>query len=857
MWGGGVSADTIFVDDFNSYNNGSLNGQGGWLGHPAYQVLDNLTKEGDKAVHSSSFASPVVIRKSGTLLSDGQITFYVRRFDANQPGVFSFKLKEGVDAKVEVRGNFGGNAGFQYVDGVAASYVNFGVPFNFETWYAVQIQWRSADHAVRYAIDNGIWTDWVVSIAPWAAGLDAVELETTNAIAWDTIQERPIDVSKTPVLIVPGLTGTELKDGNDLLWADLNRMGTDVGDNFLDKLSFNSDLKSSYSSINTSNVINSETFLGARVFDYTESLITDLKSQGYIENENLFTFPYDWRYGVTGKYSDGKTNTDLLAQKIQEILQQTGADEVDVVAHSMGGLIVKQYVANHLNDNHIGKAVFVGVPNTGAPYAAKTLLQGDNLGMFFVSDAEIKKITANMPAMYDLLPTQQYYDAKGSFITTIDKGLAGINPTVKNLTFSETKSFLTDDHNLNELAVSNAENLHTQNFDNFDLRTAGIDLYAIDGCRAGTLGKIVEVKSKTILGQDVISYQKPEMTPGDGTVPLESATNLPVDPDKKFYSLKGEHGKLMSQDGTRQQIVNILSGGNLSVSSDLVTQDISKCELNGKAISVFSPVDIYVTDQNGNKLGLAEDGSLFNEIPNADFQVWGDHKFIYLPTDDGQIYDIKMKGTDMGTYTIKIDDIENSDVVKTQTFNDLPVTSQLTGSIYFGVDGAKDHLEVKQAFDSQTEVVLPSPPEAVIRFDVAAKDVEFSATEPNVIVTDADDMVTFVDQVGDITKLQLSSKSRKKAMQVEIKLLQYNGVDADISKTVLKFAWSYDKQGNLEKLVQQVKSKGDYAITAEFDSKRNTTKVEGKDSSGKIKRVESGLKIINITTNKGDFDWTY
>ena len=878
-WGFGVSADTIFTDDFNDYNFGYLNGQGGWLATPNYMVSDVPVKEGAKAVFGFSFAVPVQAIKSGALLNDGKITVYVRRFDANQQGVFSFILREGTDAKIEVRGNVAYAARFQYIDGLAGSYVNFGPFFNVEQWYAVQIEWRSSDHSARYNIDGGTWTDWFPSIAPWVAGLDTVELETTNAMAWDAIQEAPIDSSKTPVLIVPGLIGTDLKDGDNVLWMDPQRLLSSISDNFIDPLQFKVDLTPLNSGLTVGEVISSKTFdIGfgeVVVLNYMASLVDELKSQGYIENETLFTFPYDWRYGVTGEYADGKTNTDLLEEKIAAILQQTGASKVDIIAHSMGGLITKKYVVDNLASHNIGKAVFVGVPNTGAPKSVKTLLEGDNLGSLFVSQGEIKKISQNMPAIYDLLPSQQYYNTKGSYVRVIDQGF--INATVKDLTYSETKTFLTDDNNLNTTAVTNADNLHTTTFDNFDMRTAGIDLYAIDGCKAGTLGKITQVRSKSILGQLQITYQKPKMVPGDGTVPLESATNLPIDQNKKYYALTnknslitgedkiGVHGHLLSNDGTRQQIVNLIAGSNLAINDKIITQDITECKLNGKAISVFSPVDIYVTDQDGNDMGLASDGSIFNEIPNADFQMWGEpfdsaqgkHKFLYLPTDSGQTYNILLDGTGEGTYTIKNEDIENNEVVKTQVFSNLPVTEALTGTINFGTNGAKDFLIIKQNANSPPETILPSPPEIVIQFDPVAKDLKFLSSEPTVTVVDQDDIVTLTDQVGNVTELKLKSKNRKKSMRAEIKSLTYNGVLADITKNTMAYTWNYDKQGNLKKLTQHIKSKKEYNISAEFDAKTNTTNITGKDATGKIKKTVNGLQIISVLTNQGDFSWGY
>jgi len=534
---------------------------------------------------------------------------------------------------------------------------------------------------------------------------------------------------KTPVLIVPGLVGTEIKDDDELLWPNLTKMLGSASDDFMDSLAFNKDLVPIDMSVSKKDIVKNPD----NSFDYTEGLIDEFRKQDYVEDETLFAFPYDWRYGVSGKYANGKTNSDLLGEKILGVMTKTGSDKVDVIAHSMGGLIVKKYVTEHLTDNHVGKAVFVGVPNTGAPKSVKVLLQGDNFGVSFLkfglADAEIKKIAENMPASYDLLPSQKYYDVKGSFVETIEV----VHPTfenpsaqniVKDLNYEEFKTFLTD-RGFNSLAMSNAEGLHTQSFDDFDLRTAGVELYAIDGCKKATLEQVIEIKEKNFFGEEETSYNKnviPLYGHGDGTVPLESATNLPIDASKKYYALVSDHGKMLSENGTRQQIVNLISGSNLDLGTDyfngahatgdIITQDISQCQLNGKAISVFSPVDISVTDQSGNKLGLASDGSILNEIPNADFEIWGEpansadrHKFVYLPTDDGQTYTTSLVGTGVGTYTIRVQDIVNSEIGQTEVFSNLSVSSELVGQINLG---AGTTLSLKQAPEGPVETVLPS-----------------------------------------------------------------------------------------------------------------------------------------------------
>lgn len=521
--------------------------------------------------------------------------------------------------------------------------------------------------------------------------------------------------SKTPVLIVPGLLGTEIKNEKETLWVNPKMVNPLNDDSFMDSLTFLNSLNPSDSQVFSSGVIKSiKTNIGGAdfiLYDYAGDLMHEFQDQGYVENETLFTFPYDWRYGVSGKYSDGKTNVDLLKQKIADIIQKTGSDKVDVVAHSLGGLIVKKYVMDNAGNHKINKAVFVGVPNTGAPKAVKVLLQGDNFNVLGLNDSEMKKIAENMPAAYDLLPSQQYYNQKGSYIETIDEvnldtGNPSLQNTIKDLSYAESKNFLATDHSLNSQAIVNAENIHTQSFDDFDLRTAGVNLFAIDGCKTGTLGKIIEARRDAPFGK-TIEYKTPKIIPGDGTVPLESSTNLPIDQNNKFYALSVEHGKMLSANGSRQEIVNLVSGSALSTGNNLITQDISKCNLNGKAISVFSPIDIFVTDQNGNRLGLAEDGSIINEIPGADFEIWGEHKFVFVPTDNGEVYTTNLTGTGSGTYTIKSEDIQNSQTEKTEVFSNLPATTALTGQINLNSDDSTTLL-VKQTATSQTQTIQPS-----------------------------------------------------------------------------------------------------------------------------------------------------
>lgn len=682
-----------------------------------------------------------------------------------------------------------------------------------------------------YYIDGGI----KITSKPW-----------TSVVC--IFNNKKID-TKRPVLIVPGIMGTEIKDGDKLLWADLDKMFTDVGDIFMDTMSFNEMLNSNNTNIKPGNVIKRlKMALGLGSFDYTAGLIDELKSQDYLENQNLFLFPYDWRYGVSGKYADGKTNVDLLKQKIDDILQQTGTDKINIIAHSNGGLLVKKYVIDNPQDYKIDKAVFVGVPNTGAPKAVKFLLQGDNMNIPFLNESEMKKISKNMPVAYDLLPSQKYYDVNKSFVQVIQEGnifdpfsTTIPNSTITNLNYQETKSFLTNDHTLNSQALLNSENLHNQNYDDYDLRTAGINLFNITGCKQATLSKIIEKRSFDIFGRKTTAYLSPKMSAGDGTVTFESAINLPINQENLYYALNSDHGKMPSQNGIKEQITNIITGSNLAINEKIITQDISKCQLNGKMISIFSPIDIFVIDQLGNRLGLAEDKSIINEIAGADFEIWGEHKFLFLPTDEGQIYTINLTGTELGTYTIKVQDIKNTQTTKTEVFSNLPVTKDLTGKIILENNEDTTNLVIKENAEALTKNVLPDsnlmgskedylPPFSYIKINNDTKDnnYEFYNNSVNIKIIAQDLLEQNVDstQTGVMNIwYSLDDSKFQKVMGSEV-----NFTVEGQGKHKIQF-FSTDKMGNNEqtRIAEFTIDKTPPEIVIEFDPVTKDLKFIGKD----------------------------
>ncbi len=508
----------------------------------------------------------------------------------------------------------------------------------------------------------------------------------------------------TPVLIVPGILGTELKQGDDLLWADIVRMINPVNsDSFMDKLEFISSMIPKYNNLDILGIIRKKiqklpTKREITLFDYSDSLINLLISKGYTEGKDLFTFPYDWRYGASDNIVQN------FEGQMQYILNQTDAgravQKVDVIAHSTGGLIVKKYAVNHPTDHKIGKTIFVGVPNLGAPKAVKVLLAGDNFDIYGLNDLEMKKLSLNFPVSYDLSPSLSYYNLNGSFLKKIDSTQ---NPVYEHsYNFEESYDYLVN-HDANSLGtemVKNSQGVHSQGFENFRLADQGIDFYNITGCKSHTFESVVENTfylttnandpfnpSKTITTKETV-YDSPKNVSGDSTVPFESSDSNRALNDHRFYAIKPDHGKMLSQDGIREKIVNILTGSSLPtkniINYNQLIQNPEQCQLKGREIHILSPVDVEAIDSQGNETRLAEDGSVQNDIPGASLQIWGDHKYLFLPDDEGQQYQIKLKGTGNGTFTLRSKTIVDDQETKTEIFPNLPVTPSLLGMVLLG-----------------------------------------------------------------------------------------------------------------------------------------------------------------------------
>ncbi len=150
-----------------------------------------------------------------------------------------------------------------------------------------------------------------------------------------------------------------------------------------------------------------------------------LQSEGPVDYAGLhftcFQFGFDWRRDV----SENAQRLDTLIREAAEIAGRArgldGPSRVDVVAHSMGGLVLHYYLrygAQPLPEDGslppvtwagaelVERAIFVGTPNGGSVSALRQLVEGVSYSPTTPTYRPV--VLGTMPSIYQLLPRSRH-----------------------------------------------------------------------------------------------------------------------------------------------------------------------------------------------------------------------------------------------------------------------------------------------------------------------------------------------------------------------------------------------------------------------------------------------------------------
>ena len=479
-----------------------------------------------------------------------------------------------------------------------------------------------------------------------------------------------VETPREPVVIVPGIMGSRLNrvSNGEEVWPNVSQMRF-PGDTYLDDLQLSTGgIQIAGKEMNASSAIEEES---NRIF--YKNLIHNLI--GYTENVNLFVVPYDWRLDI-------QSQINKLDSVVSQAIAASTDGKINIIAHSMGGLLTRDYLVATSSSQFLDKLILLGTPNLGAPKIAKIINYGDdldfkiNLGLFDVgilNTDEAKKISQNMPAVYELLPSRNYFSAIGSYIDDFSSG------TDNFLNYDETKQFLINQGRNSEL-LALADAYHVR--DSTSINAPKI--YNIVGCENfNTIGGFLVYPD----GRYDLGY-----TDGDGTVPFGSANSISsttLTYYAPFDTTGVDHLGLVKDSNILNIIDNILNDNPL-FSSGNVSRDATPCTQGSPNAIIFethSPVSLSVYDSQNRHLGPTSSGTIEFGIPGASYDVIEHNSFVRVP--EGDTYRVVINGTASGTAEFDIKSASGATITNKAVYQNIPITGNQTvaNAIFSGFQG--------------------------------------------------------------------------------------------------------------------------------------------------------------------------
>ncbi|XP_031248041.1 lecithin-cholesterol acyltransferase-like 4 [Pistacia vera] len=238
-----------------------------------------------------------------------------------------------------------------------------------------------------------------------------------------------VDPNLDPVLLVPGIAGSILKavDGtngtDERVWVRI--IGADY--KFRTKLWSKFDPSSGQTvslDPNTSvmvpedryglyaiDVLDPDLIIGRDCVYYFHDMIVEMIKWGFQEGKTLFGFGYDFRQ------SNRLPGTlERFAAKLESVYNVSGGKKINIISHSMGGLLVKCFMSLHSDifEKYVKNWIAIAAPFQGAPgYITSTFLNGMSFvegweQNFFISKWSMHQLLIECPSIYELMACRKF-----------------------------------------------------------------------------------------------------------------------------------------------------------------------------------------------------------------------------------------------------------------------------------------------------------------------------------------------------------------------------------------------------------------------------------------------------------------
>jgi pimeloyl-ACP methyl ester carboxylesterase len=364
-----------------------------------------------------------------------------------------------------------------------------------------------------------------------------------------------------------------------------------------------------------------------------DNLIDTFLANGYVENKTLFKFPYDWE-------EPNEDTAYILKNKIADIKTICQCQHVDLIGHSMGGLVALSYIESDGYANDVDQLFLVATPLSGAPKAYKAW-EGGDLDFGGVIENAFLKTKFNIEALKNGY-TKVYDYIHGKPIVSIQELLPVFSDYLKINTVTLHYPSGYPANLFIEQIVSNLDS---------KVYRRGVDVNIIladDKTNTTIGGFIVASSTKPGLWMD----GQPTSTilvAGDGTVPRSSIEKY-VNIDKEF-DFENHNGVASTSS---PYIFEVLNGKTVSTTVGKTYSVVGSF----LRFSLLSPIDMQIIAPDGKRLGKDfSTNTELNEIPDAFYSGFNtDTEYAVILNPLPGIYKLETIGTGAGGhYTIVAD----------------------------------------------------------------------------------------------------------------------------------------------------------------------------------------------------------
>lgn len=198
--------------------------------------------------------------------------------------------------------------------------------------------------------------------------------------------------TRAPVVVVPGLCGSELYKGPVRIWPNYLRSVACSDEEFADHWGELTARRVTRETVVIPGLLKMEAF--GRLLDF---LSVEL---GYVEGRDLLEFAYDWRQDIRASAHVLKERLDAWRRGLPN-----PTAPIVFIAHSMGGLLCRYYIEHLASIDACARLILLGTPNRGTTRIFNTAISGRGALGLPIGMARVKKLMSHFASVYQLFPT--------------------------------------------------------------------------------------------------------------------------------------------------------------------------------------------------------------------------------------------------------------------------------------------------------------------------------------------------------------------------------------------------------------------------------------------------------------------